>query len=174
MEDSVPFGSEMWWFMLAVLVFGRSMDFLSTWIATPNLVVEANPLARKLGWKWGIPFNLALCIAFASWPFSAIIITTTSILVAARNFQSAWLIRTMGEWEYTAFMSAQMHQSNWSMYLLCLIGQTGLTAMIGTLVVLSSGDLMIPLAIGVGIIAYAAAVLFYTLLSVWRIRRRMS
>ncbi len=37
------------------------MDFLSTWVATPNLVLEGNPIAKKLGWRWGIPLNLALC-----------------------------------------------------------------------------------------------------------------
>ena len=29
------------------------MDFLSTWVATPNLVLEGNPIAKKLGWRWG-------------------------------------------------------------------------------------------------------------------------
>ena len=31
----------------------RGMDFLSTWVATPNLVLEGNPIAKKLGWKMG-------------------------------------------------------------------------------------------------------------------------
>ena len=47
---------------------------------------EWDPLARKLRWKWGIPVNVALCLAFARWPLTAIIISTTSVLVAARNF----------------------------------------------------------------------------------------
>ena len=30
-----------------------------------ELVLEANPLAKKLGWRWGIPVNGVLCFAFA-------------------------------------------------------------------------------------------------------------
>ena len=50
MEEFVAFGSSHYFLFLALLAFGRGMDFLSTWIATPNLVLEGNPLARKLGW----------------------------------------------------------------------------------------------------------------------------
>ena len=78
----------------------RGMDFLSTWVATPNLVLEGNPLARKLGWTWGMAVNLALCFGFAFWPLTAIVISTTSVLVAARNFHSAWLMRSLGEQRY--------------------------------------------------------------------------
>ena len=88
--------------MLFLLLFvARGMDFLSTWVATPNLVLEGNPIAKKLGWKWGIPLNLALCVGLAFWPLPAIVISTTSVLVAARNFQSAWLMRSLGE-QFTA------------------------------------------------------------------------
>ena len=73
------------------------MDFLSTWIATPNLVLEGNPLAKKLGWKWGVPLNVVICLALPLWPLSAIVVSTASVLVAARNFQSAWLMRSLGE-----------------------------------------------------------------------------
>ena len=83
--------------MLALLVFARGMDFLSTWIATPNLVLEGNPIAKKLGWRWGLLLNVVLVLALALWPLSAIVISTTSVLVAARNFQSAWLMRSLGE-----------------------------------------------------------------------------
>ena len=88
MEDLIPFGSARYFLILALLLFARGMDFLSTWIATPNLVLEANPIAKKLGWKWGMAVNLLLCPAFALWPLPAIVIITTSLLVAARNFQS--------------------------------------------------------------------------------------
>ncbi len=61
MEDFIPFGSRLYFFLLAFLLFARAKDFLSTWIATPNLLLEANPIARRLGWiviliSWGIAF----------------------------------------------------------------------------------------------------------------------
>ena len=52
-DDLLPFASRGYCLMLALLLFARGMDFLSTWVATPNLVLEGNPLAKKMGWKLG-------------------------------------------------------------------------------------------------------------------------
>jgi len=170
MEDSILFGSREFFLLFALLLFSRGADFLSTWIATPNLVLEGNPLAKKLGWKLGLLVNLALCVTFAFYPFVAIIISTTSILVAARNFQHAWLMRSLGEEGYRAWFVGRLLEAHLGLYLFCLFAQTVLFALIGGALVYFSGYL-IPMAIGQGMIIYAVAVLFYTLLSVWRIRR---
>src|SRR5262245_3316707 len=100
MDDLVPFASLVWFFHLGLLLFGRGMDFLSTWLATPHLVLEGNPLVKKLGWNWSVALNLAVSLLFAFAGFLAVATTTMSLLVAARNFQSAWLMRLMGEEEY--------------------------------------------------------------------------
>jgi len=147
------------------------MDFLSTWVATPNLVLEANPIARKLGWKGGLLFNTLICLGFACWPLAAIIITTTSALVAARNFQSAWLMRFIGEHEYQSFMADQIRRVPARLYLACLLGQTGLVALLGAGLLFFSQFYLVPFGMGVGLLAYALAVALYTLLSFWRIRR---
>ncbi len=97
MDDFIPFASRNYCLTLALLLVSRGMDVLSTWVATPNLVLEGNPIAKKLGWRWGLPINFALCLTLAFWPLPAIVISTTSVLVAARNFQSAWLMRSLGE-----------------------------------------------------------------------------
>lgn len=99
------------------------MDFLSTWIATPNMVLEGNPIAKRLGWKGGIPLNLALCFLFASWPMPAIIISTTSVLVAGRNFQAAWLMRSLGEQRYRDWHIAQLQET--SRYSIALLLPSG-------------------------------------------------
>jgi hypothetical protein len=171
MEEPVPFASFDYFVFLGLLLFARCMDFVSTWVATPNLVLEGNPIAKKLGWKLGIFSNVGLCFAFAFLPLAAIIIATTSILVAARNFQSAWLMRTLGEEGYRQWYVARLIESHKGLYLFCLFAQTGLYGLVG-------GSLMfftqqaVPLAIGLGIIGYAFTVLLYTLLSVWKLRRR--
>src|ERR1700677_4780645 len=131
MEDLVPFGSAAYCATLALLVFARGMDFLSTWVATPNLVLEGNPIAKKLGWKWGIPVNTVFCFGFALWPLPALVICTTSLLVAARNFQLAWLMRSLGEEPYRAWHNERLRETRISLYLLCLLGQTALTAVGG-------------------------------------------
>ena len=53
-EQFVAFGSPEYYVLLACIAAGRTLDFFSTWIATPNLLLEANPIARKMGWKFGI------------------------------------------------------------------------------------------------------------------------
>jgi MFS family permease len=148
------------------------MDFLSTWVATPNMVLEGNPIAKKLGWRWGIPLNVALCIGFAFWPLPAIVISTTSVLVAARNFQSAWLMRSLGEHIYRDWHVERVQETSVTLYLFCLFAQTALTAGVGAAVIFFSWDREpVVLAIGMGIIAYAIAVAFYTLLGIVRLRR---
>ena len=88
-DQFVAFGSRDYYLLLACVVFSRAMDFFSTWVATPNLLLEANPIARKMGWKIGIVFNAVLCVLFPLWPLPALVITTTSILAtSARTFRS--------------------------------------------------------------------------------------
>ena len=171
MDDSVPFGSRAYLLMLVLLVFARGMDFLSTWIATPNLVLEGNPIAKKLGWKWGVAVNVVLVTALAMWPLSAIVVATASVLVAARNFQSAWLMHSMGEHAYREWFVARTRETRPTLYLFCLAGNTVLIASVGVAAILFSGMQLVPLGIGMGIVAYAVAVAFYTSLAVWRLRR---
>jgi len=173
MEEYVQFGSRNYALIFLLLIVSRGMDFLSTWVATPNMVLEGNPIAKRLGWRWGIPLNLALCVGFAFWPLPAIVISTTSALVAARNFQSAWLMRSLGEQLYRKWHIERVQETSATLYLFCLFAQTALTAGVGGAVVYFSEWRLVPLAIGLGIVAYALAVAFYTLLGVWRLRRAM-
>ncbi len=172
--DLIPLGSARYFLILAILLFARGMDFLSTWIATPNLVLEANPLAKKLGWKWGMAVNMILCAAFALWPLPAIVIITTSLLVAARNFQSGWVMRSLGEERYRCWVAERLAQTSLRLYLFCLLAQTILLAGIGAALMYFSNLFWVPFAVGMGIITYALAVTVYTLLSVWRLRRTMT
>jgi hypothetical protein len=174
MDDVLPFGSALYFVILAILFFARGADFLSTWVATPNLVLEANPIARKLGWRGGVVLNLVLCCLFAAWPLPAIVISTTSVLVAARNFQSAWLMRSLGEESYRYWVVERMRETPLLLYLFCLLAQTGLVASVGVTLIYFSELHLIPFAIGVGIVTYAVAVTVFTLYSAWRIRRALT
>src|SRR5438067_11859678 len=172
MDRAVLFGSREYLAFLVLLLFARSMDFLSTWIATPNLILEANPIARRLRWKWGMALNVALCLPFACWPLAAIIISTTSVLVAARNFQNAWLMRTQGEDNYRAWFIERLEETPPGLFLFCLLAQSCLTGTVGgVLVFFSHFEQMVPLGIGVGIVGYALTVTVYTLIALLRNRR---
>jgi len=174
MEDTVPFAGRAYFLMLALLMFSRGMDFLSTWIATPNLALEGNPIAKKLGWKWGVLLNIAICLVISLWPLSAIVVSTASVLVAARNFQSAWLMRSLGEEIYRRWHVERVRETSVTLYLFCLAGNTLLTAGVGVVLIYFSNPEtagFVAFAIGMGMIAYAIAVALYTLLAIWRIHR---
>ena len=171
MDDTIPFGSREYFLMLGLLVFARGMDFLSTWVATPNLVLEGNPIAKKLGWKWGLVVNVVLVTVLAMWPLSAIVVATASVLVAARNFQSAWLMHSMGEHAYRDWCVTRILETRPTLYLFCLAGNTLLIAAVGVATICFSGMQLVLLGIGMGIVAYAVAVAFYTSLALWRMRR---
>ena len=174
MEDTVPFGGPIWWAVLIFLIIGRGADLFSTWVATPNLVLEANPIARFLGWRLALPLNVVLCAVFSFFLLPGIIIGTTSALVAARNFQQAWLMRTWGEEHYRSWYVERLRETPLSLFLGCLVLQNLLVAGIGGILVWSgvSGStiLPVPFGIGLGILTYAVTVVFYTLLALWRIR----
>jgi len=176
MEDSIPFASRDYFIFVAILAFSRGVDFLSTWVATPHLVLEGNPIAKWLGWKWGAVVNAVLVLSLAAWPLSAIVVSTASVLVAARNFQSAWLMRSMGEEAYRDWYVQRMSEARIQLYLFCLAGNTLLTIAVGVALVMFSSTrnyvLVVPMGIGMGIIAYSVAVIIFTLLSIWRSRRR--
>ncbi len=173
MDDFVRFGSSQYFLFLALLALGRGMDFLSTWIATPNLVLEGNPLARKLGWTGGLILNTFICLGFAAWPLPALVIVTTSLLVAARNLQNAWLMRSLGEETYRYWFVQRVGETNLGLYLFCLGLQCTIIAGIGAALMCFSPFHLVPFAVGMGIITYAVAIAFFTLLSVWRIRRSL-
>ena len=172
-DEFIQFGTRTYGMLFVLLVVSRGMDFLSTRIATPNLVLEGNPIARKLGWTWGIVVNVGFCIGFAFWPLPAIVVSTTSVLVAARNIQSAWLMRSMGEHRYREWYVERIQETSITLYLFCLFGQAGLSAGVGAGVIYFTDWDRDPvlLAIGLGIVAYAVAVAFYSLLGAWRLYR---
>jgi hypothetical protein len=159
--------------MLGLLLFARGADFLSTWVATPNLVLEGNPLAKKLGWKLGGVVNLVLCFALAFWTTTALVVATASLLVGAHNFHAAWLMRSMGEEAFQQWFAERISETRLRLYFICLLGETGLTGLVGVGVIHWSPMDSNVFAIGSGILAYSLIVLFYTSLSLWRLRRKI-
>ena len=40
--------------LVAAIAVARGLDFLSTWLVTPTLALEANRLMRRVSWGWMI------------------------------------------------------------------------------------------------------------------------
>ena len=80
-------------------------------------------------------------------------------------------MRSLGEEAYRQWYVERLLQTDITLSLFCLAGQTLLTAAVGCALIYFYNGMLIPFAVGLGIVAYAAAVTFFTLLSIWRIRR---
>lgn len=168
LEEFIGIGTLRWWMFTAIVLASRGCDLGSTWLATPNLTLEANPFARRLGWKAGILLNLFLGPAFACWPMLAISLSTTSLLVAARNLQHAWLMRSLGEAGYRMWFSDRVAESPRWLVFGSFLAEAGLTGIIGAALMATAKWQLVPFAIGLGVSGYAVAVAVFTTLSLWR------
>ncbi|MBM3833266.1 MAG: hypothetical protein FJ403_08335 [Verrucomicrobia bacterium] len=171
MDQFAQLGSPAFYGLFALLVLARGLDFFSTWMMSPNLDLEANPISRRMGWKIAIPVNLILCFGFALWPLPAVVISTSSVLVAARNLQSVWLVRTLGQERYRLWFVERVREMDAGLYVFCLLAQGALIGSVGAALMFFSHWRHVSFAIGMGIITYAVALVVYTLLSVRQIRR---
>lgn len=171
MDRLVAWASPEHLLLTAVLLLARGVDFLSTWIATPTLRLEANPLVRLLGWRGSVVLNLGICIIIGVWPFPTIILITTSLLVAARNFQSAWISHSMGEEQYHLWLAERLRKADRLLTVVCFVAQATCVAAVGAALVWFGRWELVPVGIGVGVLVYALAVLLFTLNSLRRLRR---
>ena len=67
-----------------------------------------------------------------------------------------------------------MAESRLPLFLTCLLGETGATGLVGAALLSWSPAESRAFAIGCGMVAYAFIVLFYTSLSLWRLRRNQA
>lgn len=170
LDEWVKPGVLAWWWCLAAAGFGRGADLFSTWIATPRLELEGNPLARWLGWRRGVVLNLLVVPLVACWPMLAISMATTSCLVAARNLQQAWLMRTMGEARYRLWFTGRVLESSRALVMGCHLGEALLTGGVGVVLMWLGPQQVVSFGIGLGVAAYGFAVAVFTGWSLWRFR----
>jgi hypothetical protein len=81
------------------LLIARLGDVGSTYLITPKLKLEANPLVRRLRWPFAGVSILAAAVPYYSLP-TGVAFLIVSLLVCASNCSRVWLVRTMGETEY--------------------------------------------------------------------------
>jgi hypothetical protein len=82
-------------------LISRLGDIGTTYLVSPTLRVEANPIARRLGWKYAFATALIALIPYRS-IHGGVIVLTASFLIAASNASEAMLARFMGEENYAA------------------------------------------------------------------------
>lgn len=155
-----------------LLLLARIGDIGSTYLATPTLKLEANPVARRLRWPFAA---LTLFAAFIPywWLPGGIIMLVGSLLVCSRNFSKLWLMRTMGEVEYYEFMVRMSGKAKPVPTLLFMFASSLCIAAIGVTLQLFYPDPEKDLGyfFAVGFFGYALAISLYGTLSFLRFRK---
>jgi len=82
-------------------LISRLGDIGTTFLVSPRLSVEANPVARRLGWRFTFATLALALVPYYSIP-GGIVVFTASFLAAASNASEAMLSRYMGEEKYAA------------------------------------------------------------------------
>jgi len=93
---------------LATLI-SRLGDIGTTFLVTPTLKVEANPIVRRLRWRYAIATVAVALIPYYSL-HGGIIVFTVSSLIAALNASEAMLARSVGEEKYATLNREAMQK----------------------------------------------------------------
>lgn len=159
-------------FLMVAVTLSRALDFLSTWLVTPTLALEANPLARRLRWGRMIALNLPLAGLPLVHHGLAITLVVLSALVAGTNLSHGALARGMGERNHLENQRRALRS----------IGLPTALAMntAGSLVVCAGGGFMMALApapesnpwwAALGVVVFGATGLVHVNLAMVRLRR---
>ena len=125
--------------LCALVLISRLGDIGTTYLATPKLKLEANPIVRKLGWWFGIA-SLLLCLV-PYWSTAAgIIILVPSLMVSASNASRIWFVRAYGESEYVDLLQRLAMKSKLSHALAATLVSAMFVALIGFILLLLSPD----------------------------------
>jgi hypothetical protein len=158
-------------FLAAVILLARIGDIGSTYLATPRLVLEANPVARRLGW----PFAL-LTLLVAAVPYfntaAAVIVLVPSLLVAARNFGQVWLMRGLGEERLFALQLEVARRGSFAEAFLYVCAEAGFLAVAAmVLMTLSSGPQTRPFVFAIALLLWSVTIFMHRTIHLKRIFR---
>ena len=148
--------------LCALLLIGRLGDVGTTYLATPTLALEANPLVRRFGWKYAA-FTIALCLFAYLSPQVAVTLLITSLFVSASNAAKVWVMRTMGEQAYLDFCMDLARRSRLSRAVLGVAASSFFIVLAGGVILFfySSPDNDWGFWIGMGVVLYGVAMGLY-------------
>lgn len=89
--------------LCGLILLSRIGDIGTTFLITPKLVLEANPIARRLGWRFALLTLLISAVPYFSVEYGVMILVPF-LMVSASNAGKVWAARTMGEHEYKAML----------------------------------------------------------------------
>lgn len=156
--------------LFVLLLISRIGDIGTTYIATPKLKLEANPIVRKFRWPFAL---LSLLVAFVAYLNigTALFALVLFLLVCASNASKMWLMRVLGEDEYLQLYSSLVRKASLSFSLFCIWAPPFFFFLLGmALLYFTEG---IAKHAARGFIVFAFAMGFYHTSFYFRIRREV-
>ena len=155
-----------------LVLLGRLGDVVSTRLVTPRLLLEANPLARRLGWRFAWSSLLLALIPYYSPPLG-IAALAASLMVSASNLSRGWMFRALGETGSDEFLLRVAASSDRATALGFLLGGAAFVVVAGVVLMWLSGSPGAPSYwFGVGIVIYGCAIALHGSLFIVRLFRR--
>lgn len=156
-------------FLFAVILISRIGDILTTYIATPNLKLEGNPIVRKLRWPFAIASVFIAFIAYVDLGL-AVSAAVLFLLVCASNASKMWMMRVLGEDEYLKLYSSLVQRASLTFTLACTWAPSFFFFIVGIVIYAFTGGVGHNAADG--FFLYAFAIGFYGTVSQLRSRKR--
>lgn len=159
--------------LCALILLARIGDIGSTYLVTPTLKLEANPIMRRLGW-WFALATIFICLVPYYSTAAGIIVLIPSLMISASNIRQIWFVRAYGEGDYHELILRVAKRSSLSHALLPTIAAATFTALIGLVLLLLSPDPSKDWGywFGIGFLAYAFIIGFYGSLFYIRLFRK--
>jgi hypothetical protein len=144
-----------------LILISRLGDIISTYLITPSLKLEANPIIRKLGWRFAF-LTVLVCLIPYWHPGAAVMVLVPSLLVTSSNISKYWVIKTIGEEEYSKKLLLFAAKSKLSRALFSVLGASFFVILAGLVLLFLCFD---PMEWGYwfanGIIVYGLIVALY-------------
>jgi hypothetical protein len=156
----------------SLLLLARIGDVGSTYLISPQLKLEANPLARRFRWPFAALTLLLAAIPYYSLPIG-IAALILSLLVCASNCSRIWFVRTMGEAEYYSLIIDVARRVPPGLGIVYCLFSPLCMVLIGGVILLFYPDRRNDWAyyFALGFFIYAFAIAFYGTLTFLRYRR---
>jgi hypothetical protein len=158
-------------FLALALLVARGADILSTYLVTPSLKLEANGLARRMGWKFAA-ITLPVCFVPYLHLGTGFACVVFFLLVAGGNFKGVWLARAIGESRYLDLLRQAARDGNERDFAVAVAGHAVMFSAFGTLLLFfcRNSDTWGFYA-AQGVLLYAFAVFLHTCLFYRRLQK---
>ena len=157
--------------LCVLLLVGRLGDIVSTYIATPNLKLEANPIIRKFKFRFAFMTSLICLVPYWDQGMGVVLIVA-SYLISFMNISKLWFLKTLGEdraFKLHIFIAQQ--SSMWVPVLISSIAYSFLAGIGVLCIVFYPQTHEWAFNFGVGFLTFAVAIQIHTIFYFKRIFR---